>query len=132
VRIVLDTNVLVAAAYNPRSAARRIVEACLEGTLTAVASKAVRREYEYILARAVRVPDYQEHLALLVDGLQIVKPRKTPRVVRDDPDDDKLLAAAVAGGAEWLVTSDRHLLALDPYRGIRIAPAGQLVKNLPT
>jgi hypothetical protein len=27
-RVVLDTNVLVAAAYNPRSASRRVVEAC--------------------------------------------------------------------------------------------------------
>jgi putative PIN family toxin of toxin-antitoxin system len=128
VRVVLDTNVLVAAAYNRRSASRRIVEACLEGTLTAVASEAVRREYEFILARAVRVPDYEERLAALVDGLQIVLPEETPRVVAEDPDDDKILAAAVSGGAEWVVTSDRHLLALDPYRGVRIAPAAQFVK----
>ena len=131
-RIVLDTNVLVAAAYNSRSSSRRIVRACLEGRLTAVASEAVRREYQLILARAVRVPGYEEQLAALIDGLQIVRPGQTPRVVADDPDDDKIVAAAVAGGAQWIVTSDRHLLALDPYRGIRIAPAGQLVKIVPT
>ena len=131
-RIVLDTNVLVAAAYNPRSSSRRIVRACLEGRLTAVASEAVRREYQFILARAVRVPGYEEPLAALIDGLRIVRPGQTPRVVADDPDDDKIVAAAIAGGAQWIVTSDRHLLALDPYCGIRIAPAGQLVKIVPT
>ena len=42
-RVVLDTNVLVAAAYNPRSASRRVVEACLGGELTPVLSRARRR-----------------------------------------------------------------------------------------
>jgi predicted nucleic acid-binding protein len=45
-RIVLDTNVLVAAAYNAGSDSRRIAEACLHGELTAVLSPALRREYE--------------------------------------------------------------------------------------
>jgi predicted nucleic acid-binding protein len=48
-RVVLDTNVLVAAAYNPRSASRQVVEACLGGGLTPVVSGALRREYEFIL-----------------------------------------------------------------------------------
>ena len=37
-RVVLDTNVLVAAAYNPRSASRHVVEACLGCRLMAVLS----------------------------------------------------------------------------------------------
>ena len=37
-RVVLDTNVLVAAAYNPASASRRIVEACPDRQLTPVLS----------------------------------------------------------------------------------------------
>ena len=127
-RVVLDTNVLVAAAYNPQSASRRIVEACLHGKLTAVASQAVKSEYELILARAVRVQDYVQPLAELVDRAETVRPGKTPRVVADDPDDDKVVAAAVAGRADWILTSDRHLLALDPYCGIRIVSAGEFVE----
>jgi hypothetical protein len=42
-RVVLDTNVLVAAAYDPRSASR-VVEACLGGGLVPVLSPALRRE----------------------------------------------------------------------------------------
>ena len=37
-RVVLDTNVLVAAAYNPAGASRRTVEACPDGQLTPVLS----------------------------------------------------------------------------------------------
>jgi predicted nucleic acid-binding protein len=57
-RVVLDTNVLVAAAYNPDSASRRVVEACLGGELTAVLSPALRREYEFILSRTIRGRPY--------------------------------------------------------------------------
>ena len=45
-----------------------------------------------------------------------------------DPDDDKLLETALAGGADCLVTGDRDLLEMDPFRGIPVlAPTGFLV-----
>ena len=127
-RVVLDTNVLVAAAYAPRSASRRIVDACLDGDLVPMASPAIKREYDLILARAVRVAEYQDRLAELLASLELVEPRETPRQVPDDPDDDKFPAAARAGSAGWIVTNDRHLLALDPYGTIRIVPSGRFVE----
>jgi uncharacterized protein len=123
-RVVLDTNVLVAAAYNPASASRRVVEACLDGELAAVLSPALRREYEFILARAARGRPYLERLHRLMDGAEVVEPAQTPRVVTDDPDDDKLVSAALAAGA-ILVTNDAHLLAIAGHEGLKVVrPAG--------
>ena len=127
-RVVLDTNVLVAAAYAPQSASRRIVESCLAGKLVPVASTAVCREYHLILARAVRVEGYLDRLAEWLEQLELAEPSETPRLVPDDPDDDKFLAAAVPGKAGWLVTNDRHLTSLDPYREVRIVPSGRFVE----
>src|SRR3954465_1770042 len=110
-RVVLDTNVLVAAAYNPASASRRVVEACLNGALTPVLSPALRREYDLILARAARGWPYLERIRRLLRSAAVGEPAQAPRVVPDDPDDDKLVAAARAGRAV-LVSSDAHLLAL--------------------
>jgi putative PIN family toxin of toxin-antitoxin system len=119
-RVVLDTNVLVAAAYNPASASRRIAEACLDGGLTPVVSPALRREYEFILARAARGRPYLERVHRLVESAEVVEPAETPRVVADDPDDDKLVAAALAAGA-MLVTNDAHLLAIAGHEGLKVA-----------
>jgi putative PIN family toxin of toxin-antitoxin system len=119
-KVVLDTNLLVAAAYAPGSASRRIVEACLRGELTAVISAALRREYEHILPRAVRSPEGLELLRRLLEQATVVEPAEVPRVVPADPDDDKLLALAVAAGAEALISNDGHLLALDPFGAVRI------------
>ena len=128
-RVVLDTNILVAASYAPDSAARQILEACLAGKLQAVASQAVYREYDLIVAKAVRVAGYRERLALWRKRLEIVAPRSIGRVVPDDPDDDKFIATALGGAARWIITNDRHLLDLDPYGPIRIVPSGAFVSS---
>src|SRR5258708_1217770 len=40
--------------------------------------------------------------------------------VPDDPNDSPILRTAIAAGADYLVTNDRHLLKLDHYEGLRI------------
>jgi predicted nucleic acid-binding protein len=75
-RVVLDTNVLVAAAYHAGSASRRIVEAGLQGKLTAVLSPSLRREYEFILIRAVRSRSYLERLQRLLEQTEVVVPEQ--------------------------------------------------------
>ena len=56
-----------------------------------------------------------------------IEPTETVRECRD-PKDDKYLALAAAGRADVIVSSDaRHLLSVDPWRGIRIlSPANYL------
>jgi putative PIN family toxin of toxin-antitoxin system len=124
-RVVLDTNVLVAAAYAPTSASRAIVEACLDGDLEAIVSDETVREYRYILGRAVRSGAYQERLEKFLSGGTLVVPERTPRHVPEDAEDDKFLAAALAGQAGWIVTNDHHLLDLDPYWEVRIVRPGE-------
>jgi len=96
-RVVLDTNVLVAAAYAPPSASRAIVEACLDDDLEAIVSEETVREHRYILGRAVGSGAYQGRLEQFLSGGTLVVPERTPRHVPDDAGDDKFLAAALAG-----------------------------------
>lgn len=119
-RIVIDTNVLVASAYNSASASRRIVDACRADQLTMVTSTSVKQEYEYILPRAIRNCDELERTFDLIDDAEVVVLTSVPRVVEDDATDDKFLATAVAGKADAIVTNDRRVLEVHPYRGIHI------------
>ena len=54
-------------------------------------------------------------LATIVDD-----PAPTPGAVPRDPDDDKIVACAVAAGVEYLVSRDRDLLSLGTYAEITI------------
>jgi putative PIN family toxin of toxin-antitoxin system len=42
------------------------------------------------------------------------------RVVDEDPDDDAVLNAAISGKAGYIITGDRHLLAVGRFRGVRM------------
>lgn len=125
-RIVIDTNVLVASAYNTGSASHRIVDACLAGEVVMIVSPDVRREYDLILCRAVRNDEQTARLHRLIEQAEVVVPESQPRVVPDDPDDDKFLAAALAGHADALVTNDEHLLRLSGHEGLFILRPAQL------
>jgi len=40
--------------------------------------------------------------------------------IKEDPEDNKILAAAVAGKADYIISGDAHLLGLKSYEGIEI------------
>ena len=57
----------------------------------------------------------------------IVEPDFSLAVIKDDPDDDRVLECAVAGKADHIVSGDRHLLKLCAYEGIPIMTARQFM-----
>jgi predicted nucleic acid-binding protein len=55
-------------------------------------------------------------------------PINVPRVITNDPDDDHVLACAVAAQADFIVSGDKHLHSLGgQYQGIRIVSAAMAV-----
>ena len=127
-RIVLDTNVLVAASYADRSASRRIVAACLAGRLVALISHELRHEYEFILGRAVRNETFRGTLDKLLERMTEITVTSVQRMVPEDRSDDKIVALALVGNAEAIVTNDDHLLQLTDLPGPRVMKPHQYVR----
>jgi predicted nucleic acid-binding protein len=107
--VILDTNVFVAAGFNPRSASAKIVEAVKRGELRMVWNDATRREIEHIVQR---IPPLRAHS---VSDLFRPRDRYTAATHPErfafipDPDDRKFAALADATGAT-LISNDDHLL----------------------
>jgi predicted nucleic acid-binding protein len=50
----------------------------------------------------------------------LIEPAASRHTVPQDPADSEVLRTALQAGADYLVTNDRHLLALHPYQGVHI------------
>jgi predicted nucleic acid-binding protein len=107
--VVLDTNVLVAAGFNPRSASAKIVDAVKRGELHMVWNDATRREIERILHQIP--PLRAQPVAPLFRPAERFTGPTHPERFADipDPDDRKFAALADAAGAV-LISNDEHLL----------------------
>ena len=109
-RVFLDTNVLVAA-FATRGLCADVMRIVLaEHQL--VTGEVVLSEFRKALGRRIRLPaaTIEDILALLRDQEIVPKPRKPSELPIRDPDDRWILASAMAGHADVLVTGDRDLL----------------------
>jgi predicted nucleic acid-binding protein len=68
-------------------------------------------------------------LADYLEVIELVEPAEVPRVARD-PDDDHVLACALASNAELIVSGDRDLLSLGHFQGISIVTAAAAAPQL--
>lgn len=133
-RIVLDTNILVSAVFFG-GVPGRILEAWRDGTVRLVLSAEILDEYRrvgHVLASDFPGVDIDPFLSLLAVEAEIVEAPQLPAPVSADPDDDKFLACAIAGGVDIVVSGDRDLLAHDGWRGLRILRPRTLVDELLT
>lgn len=119
-RVVLDTNVLIAA-FISRGACAQLFEAIVT-THEAVSSEGLLQEFHNKLTTKFRFSqsDADEALALLKLKAQLVTPVALQQPVCRDPDDDLVLATAATGDAQCIITGDKDLLILKQFQGIDI------------
>ncbi len=134
VSAVLDTNALVSSLVADQGFPRQILDAWLEGRFTLVTSFYLVEEVTHVLtypriARRLQLGD-AELAAILAGLLSRAKlppgQLQLPEVTRD-PKDDAVVACAVEGKADYIVSGDQDLLALGSYEGIRVVTPRQLV-----
>lgn len=132
-RTVLDTSALVSALLFGGEPGR-LVPLWETGRIIPLISKDVFLEYARVLGYpkfALSAEDVrgllEEHVLPHAEMVAVVK---TPRIVPEDPGDDKFLALAATGQADVLVSGDKHLLALGRYGSVDILSPRQLLERL--
>ena len=123
-RCVVDTNVLISAALQPSGATAEVLASIAaasgllllsDQTFAELASRLMRPKFDRYVEAAER-RQFLSDLAAVGEWITIQGDLRASR----DADDDKFLETAVNGKADCLVTGDRDLLMLDPFRGVRI------------
>jgi putative PIN family toxin of toxin-antitoxin system len=136
---VLDTNVVVSAAISPKGPPAEIIKAWRAQSFVWVTSLPLLRELDETLSSqrlrryiAWSDDELQEFLSRARAAAKIVSPGSTVEVIRVDPADNRVLEAAVASAADYVVTGDRHLLDLGSYHDIPIVTPARFVAIIAT
>jgi len=130
-RVLIDTNVLVSYLLtpDPQSTIPSIITAAFEGKYSLLISEALLTELASTikdrkqLAKRISVEQVEkliEVLKIIAEPLSEIN-EPIPSVTRD-PKDDYLLAYALLGRADYLVTGDEDLLVLGEIEGVKIVP----------
>lgn len=143
-RIVLDTNVLARPAYSSSGPAAAVLELVKNSPHLLVTSPFVLDELDRVLRypRLQVLHGFTDHeIGRYVNDVQAaslvveIETEVAPSVVKNDSDDDPIIATAEAGNADVICTLDKHLRHQDVQdycqpRGIRILTDAELLGEL--
>ncbi|MDO9027850.1 MAG: putative toxin-antitoxin system toxin component, PIN family [Candidatus Roizmanbacteria bacterium] len=126
-KVVLDTNVIISGIIQKSGFPYKAVKLWEEGTIVLITSLSMVKEAEKVLNYPKIKKKYsldevkikQTVLNLLRYSVLIDNPPLLD-VIKDDPDDNKVLSTALKGKADYIVSGDSHLLGLKIYKGIEI------------
>lgn len=126
--IVLDTNILISAAFGIKNTIPdKIHQALIKQEFILITSPEILQEIEEVLSRKKIIlitkmtkAEIKKFLQDLIDIAFIVPGNVVVQAVHKDPDDDKFIATAIEGKADYIVSGDKHVLNMKEYQNIKI------------
>lgn len=120
--ITVDTNFLISATQWHSSVAHKLLLKLVEANVQICASEEIISELIEVLQRDFGYNDImlKDITRYVLSFVTIVEPAWKVDVIKDDPDDNKIIECALESESKYILTYDKHLLTLKEYRGIRI------------
>jgi len=108
-KIVLDTNCLLPAVF-PYSQYHWVWQSFRRAGFTLCYSNEIIAEYEELLSRLYppKITENAMHLLLNSRNVEKITPYYKWNLISADPDDNKFVDCALNGGADYIVTNDKH------------------------
>lgn len=128
--VVIDTNVLISGIFW-KGKPYQVIKSWERGDFKLLISPEILIEYRRVLEDfSKRNPGVEVGPVLQIIELNCEMVNARPiRGVCKDPDDDKFIGAALAGGAEFIVSGDQALLNVGTYQGVQIMNPSDFLKN---
>ena len=121
-KVTVDTNFLISATQWDYSVAHKLLKKLILSDAEIVTTQDILDETAEVLERDF---EYNKNEVKNIIGKILlfakqIKPKQKIDVIKDDPDDNKIIACAIESSSEYVITYDKHLLKLKEYKGIKI------------
>lgn len=118
-KIVIDTNLLIDGSTDSYNFGNRIIDLVISGNVKTYANRATLRENKLLAQEKINDEGYLKKLEYFYNAVNLVDSINRISVV-EDHEDNKILESAIAASADYLITSDHHLLKLESFKGVKI------------
>lgn len=132
---MLDTNNLVSAQISKKGASAKIYQLWKEDKVEVFTSPFQLKELKRVLEYPRIKKKYYLSKTRINRIVQVIKRQtivvyslKIPRIIKEDPSDNQILAIAEEGKVDWIVSGDEHLLGLGEFKGIPIITAKKFLR----
>src|SRR3989344_8051910 len=120
--VVLDTNVLIPITIWDFSLAQKVLFKLLESNFKIFISLDILKEYKRAIIRDFNFSEEQaqgliNEILLFANLIEIIE---KVDIIKEDPDDNKILECAIASNSNYIITYDKHLLKLKEFKSIKI------------
>ena len=130
-KVTVDTNFLISATQWDYSVAHKLLnryilsdaEIFTTQDILDETMEVLERDFEYSKDEAKTII---EKILLFV---KLIEPKQKVEIIKDDPDDNKVIECAIESSSDYIITYDRHLLKLKEYKGIKIMKPEKILKE---
>lgn len=136
-RVVLDTNVVLSGLLSAKGPPALILDAWLQDRFILITSLYLIREVEHVLSYPRLVQrlnltkkEQNTFLAALLARSEVTPGKLQLSGITRDPQDDALIACAVEGRADVVVSGDQDILVLGEYQGIQMVTPRRFIEML--
>lgn len=134
-RITADTNVLISATFW-HGASDKIISLAESKKIQLILSDEIIKEYATVLEyKEIQDKIKEKNLEIkrtikkIRSIATIIAPMRKLDIIKDDPDDNKILECGEAGNVDYIVSNDKHLLKLEQFENIPIVTPEEFLKK---
>ena len=136
-RIVLDTNVWLSAVFWDGEA-NKIINKAINEKIKIIITKEILSEIAEVLNREAKfqkfIKDKKTKIGNLIRTILsfsiLIETKSKIELIKQDPDDNIILEAALDGKADYILSYDKHLLNMLEFRKIKILEPREFLKLL--
>lgn len=132
VRVTTDTNIIVSGLNFPGNP-RQLLASAEAGGIRLCVSAAILDEVADVLQRdkfgwsAAEVQEAVEWISHIAD---VVEPKQAVVVIKNDPDDNRVLECALAARSDYIISGDKHLLNVNAFEEIPIVKLAEFMQMM--
>ncbi|MEK6984649.1 MAG: putative toxin-antitoxin system toxin component, PIN family [Nanoarchaeota archaeon] len=121
-KVTADTNLLISATQWDYGVAHKLLKKMLLSSAEIFTTQDILDETAEVLERDFKYNknEIRNIIEKILLFTKLIETKQKINVIKDDPDDDKVIECAIESSSDYILTYDRHLLKVKEYNGIII------------